>query len=130
MYDNRGKSEKSKKNLKVFKPGESGNPKGRPKGKSLTTILKEIMDRTIDVTDPISHEISKKTIAEVINLRMVAKAIDGNFWAVKECWDRMEGTARQTMDVTTRTGKYEEMAGLTDKEALEELKKRLIKNVD
>ncbi|KKM66559.1 hypothetical protein LCGC14_1479970 [marine sediment metagenome] len=39
-----GSNPKSQENLKPFKPGQSGNPKGRAKGKTLRQLLRDVAE--------------------------------------------------------------------------------------
>ncbi|GHT94202.1 hypothetical protein FACS1894141_0420 [Spirochaetia bacterium] len=76
-----------------FEPGQSGNPGGRPKrDTSLTGILrKELNKKGAD-------KVAKKT-------RIVGKLIElaeaGDIPALKYLWDRVDGKARETMEITT-----------------------------
>jgi len=83
-------SEKSLANLKPFKPGQSGNPKGRAKkSETITSILKDVL---------FSKDGSSKTPAELIAESMVelAKHNDkrGYVPIVKEILDRTEGKVK------------------------------------
>lgn len=74
-----------------FLPGTSGNPGGRPQTKILTGALIKTL--------------SKKT-GGGINYELVAKilvslALGGKIEAIKEIFDRVEGKAPQSIDVTT-----------------------------
>ena len=74
------------KNLKPWKPGQSGNPKGRPpKSICLTSLLKEEINK-INPKDR-----AKRTWAELIVLATIRLAIKGNATALKEVWDRIDG---------------------------------------
>ncbi len=81
-----------------FKPGQSGNPKGRPKGKSLTKILKELLQK--ETTIEIEGEKRTITNAELLSLKLMKKAIKGDdLAAIKEVFDRIEGKAKQSLEV-------------------------------
>jgi len=72
-------------NLKPFKPGQCGNPKGRPKGsKSLTGILRAYMDKELEIDDPIEKKRVKKRIGDIINLKLISNAIKGDDRAIKQ----------------------------------------------
>ncbi len=81
-------------NLKPFKPGQSGNPKGRPKSITLSEAYRKML-ATVDETDP-----EKRTRAEVLAEQMYAKAKTGDVSALREIADRVEGKPRQTLALT------------------------------
>ena len=75
-----------------FKPGQSGNPAGRAKGVvSITTRIKKLLEMELQVKDPVSNEACKKTVSEIIGLRLAKEAMSGNIKAVKIILDRTEG---------------------------------------
>jgi hypothetical protein len=100
-----GINERSIKNLKLFKKGESGNPKGAPKGKRWRTVLKELLEQRAIVPDKSVKEkklkaymdMYKKRIGrELTNRDAVAfsqfvKALEGNTQAFRALADREEG---------------------------------------
>jgi len=68
---------------KPFEKGKSGNPAGRPKkGMALTEILKEKIDAG--------------TLAD----KLIKMAESGDFQAIKYIYDRVDGTAVQTVNQT------------------------------
>ena len=89
-----------KKNLKSWKPGQSGNPKGRPVGTiSLTATIKEV------ASWPVPKELvanykrlfpnlpDNATCVQVLAVRCIIKALDvktGDIMA-KEIWERLDG---------------------------------------
>lgn len=82
-----------------FKPGVSGNPAGKPKGtRSISSIIREYLEAEIEVTDPITKTKGKKKISEVISLKMLQQAINGDMRAMQEILDRTEGKAAQRID--------------------------------
>jgi hypothetical protein len=87
--DGRGRFEGD--NPHAFKKGQSGNPAGRPK--SIT--LSEAYRRELAKVDPDDPE--RRTHAEVLAGRMVARAKTGDVQALKELADRVEGKPRQTV---------------------------------
>ncbi len=83
-----------------FKKGQVANPTGRPKGKSLTNILKKLLNDQYTIPDPNSLEAVDEngnpvTVvakgSELINLKLIAKAMDGNTKAIDMIYDRIEG---------------------------------------
>jgi hypothetical protein len=90
-------------NLKPFEKGQSGNPKGRPKGAiSSKTILSRFLSLVEKgVKNPVTGEFEDMTVAEVMNLSIIAKARKGDLSAYREILDRLEGKAQQSIDHTT-----------------------------
>jgi Family of unknown function (DUF5681) len=72
-----------------FKPGHTGNPKGRPKGSSLQRLLKDLLE----------FEAGGKSSGELIVEQLIKKACRGNLKAIEIVLDRIEGKARQRIDV-------------------------------
>jgi len=88
--DKRKKSRGNVKNLKMWKPGQSGNPKGRPKGaKSLNDLLRKIGDEKLEGTD--------LTKREAVMRKVYKLAYEGKPWAVQFIADRTEGKAVETV---------------------------------
>lgn len=81
-------------NLKPFKPGQSGNPKGRPKSITLSEAYRKML---AEVDEQDEH---KRTRAEVLAERMYTEAKTGNVQALREIADRVEGKARQTINLS------------------------------
>lgn len=100
--------EKKLANLKSWKPGECGNPNGRPKGKSIGTIYQELLD--IDMSsNPLTKSMAKQ-FPEIIKGRTTARMLaatatfrqilKGNIQALKEYNDRIEGKAKQQIEMS------------------------------
>ena len=82
-----------------FKPGQSGNPAGKKPGtKSITTLLKKILHVELDTTDPVTKEKCKKSISEIIGLRLASQAMSGNIKAIKIILDRVEGRVADSQE--------------------------------
>ena len=82
-------------NLKSWKPGQSGNPKGRPKkADCLTSLLKA----EIQKIDPEDKE--GRTHMELIVLATMRLAKAGNSVAFKELWDRLDGRVQDKLELT------------------------------
>ncbi len=88
-------ADKRLSNLKPFKPGQSGNPKGRPKSITLSEAYRKMLG-AVDEADP-----EKRTRAEVLAEQMYAKAKTGDVSALREIADRVEGKPRQTLALTS-----------------------------
>ena len=75
-----------------FEQGQSGNPDGRPKGSvSITTRIKKLLEMELDVKDPVTTKPCKKTVSEIIGLKLAKEAMTGNIKAIKIILDRVEG---------------------------------------
>jgi hypothetical protein len=79
-------------NLKPWKPGESGNPGGRPRTKLITAELERMLEQEAPTADG-------KTWAAVIAEALLKKARQGDVRAITELANRIEGKARQTVDL-------------------------------
>ena len=109
-------------NLKPFKPGESGNPKGRPKSVTLSEALRAQLGQVMPGED-------EQTYAEKIALVLCDEASKGNVGAAKEIADRTEGKPRQTLDVDMSLFDWRELAkahGLDTQDVIAEAE-RIIK---
>jgi hypothetical protein len=96
-------NKKSLDNMIPPKKGEIRNPNGRPKGSlnSKTILLKFLaLRKTIEnlFNDGASEEF---TLMELINLKQIANAMDGDLHAYREIMDRTEGKVTQQIDATT-----------------------------
>ena len=82
------KEQKKKKRDHLFKPGQSGNPKGRPKkGSAIADILNEIGEEKTNIG---KLEVTKK---RAVLIKVYQKAMKGESWAVHFIADRTEGKA-------------------------------------
>ncbi len=69
--------------------GTSGNPAGRPAGSgSIVTELRRLMQET---------DGSGENAAAVIAAQLVSLAKGGDLRAIKECFDRLDGSPRQSV---------------------------------
>ena len=92
---NRGRPE----NLKPWRKGQSGNPGGRPKKLPLTDELRKLL------AEVVPDDRQRRTFAEKIAEAVVKKAAKGNLQAVREIADRVEGKARQGIQIEGDDGK-------------------------
>src|SRR5215470_10568321 len=85
-----------------FKPGQSGNPAGKMPStmKGLTACLRHELAEASKTGIPAEVLMAKK---------LVALALRGNLLAIRECFDRIEGKARQAIDWTDRTSQIQEL---------------------
>ena len=90
----------NEQNLKHFKPGQSGNPKGRPKGiPNAKTRYKRLLELTQQKTNPVTGEIEEFTVAEQMDMKIFDKALKGDLQAYREIMDRLEGKPKITTDI-------------------------------
>ena len=72
-----------------WRDGVSGNPAGRPAG--VGSVVVELRRQIqIEGTDG-------RTPAEVIAERLIGLAIDGDLRAIKECFDRLDGSPKRSI---------------------------------
>lgn len=99
-------------NLKPFKPGVSGNPKGRPpKEHCLTDLLKEALEQ--------EHNKTGKTKKQMIIDKMYELANEGDVSILKYLFDRIDGKPLQQIE-TKILEEEADMSRYTDEE-LEQL---------
>jgi len=89
----------------LFKPGQSGNPKGKPKGaRHFSTLIKEAIQKVADGEDEPADRLIVK--------QLVDKAKQGDLQAIDRVLDRVDGKAEQTInldaEVTTNDGLTQE----------------------
>lgn len=93
---------KSIENLQPPKPGEIRNPKGRGKGvPNAKTRYQRILNLIEKVKNPVTGDIEDFTVAEIMDMKIMQKARNGDLAAYKEIMDRLEGKASQSVDVTS-----------------------------
>ena len=105
-----------------FKPGKSGNPNGRPKGvPNAKTRMARFLEMSINGKNPVTKEDEMFTVAELMDLKIIAKAMNGDLQAWEKINDRLEGRAKQT---TEHTGEFTQNINL-DNLTIEEKRKAL-----
>jgi hypothetical protein len=87
-------------NLIPAQKGEVRNPKGRGKGvpNSKTRLLK-LLELVTKVRNPVTGEEEEFSIAEQLDMKMIAKALKGDTKAYEIVIDRLEGKPKQTTDI-------------------------------
>lgn len=87
--------------LKDFKPGQSGNPAGRPKGTpNVATRMRRFLELEMTAKNPITKTEESFTVAELMDLQIISKAVKGDIMAWEKINDRLEGKASQKSDIT------------------------------
>jgi hypothetical protein len=87
-------------NLVHFKKGESGNPNGRPKGvQNSKTRLLRLLELVTKMKNPVTGEEEEFSLAEQLDMQVIAKARKGDLKAYEMILDRLEGRAKQTTDI-------------------------------
>lgn len=108
----RGLSSNSKKNLKPFKPGESGNPTGRAKGaldyKTRVSMAVDVLAQKY-VADYNSKHKKQINIEDVdiygdIFQQALNKARNGDIRAIIDFFDRLYGKAKTQVEVSGING--------------------------
>ena len=91
------------KNLIPPVKGEIRNPKGRGNSKNTKTILERFLNLTMEQKNPFTQELEKMSVLELMNLKQIANALEGDLQAFKEIVDRYEGKLSNKVetDVTT-----------------------------
>jgi hypothetical protein len=84
-----------------FKPGETGNPNGRPKRTALTDSLRAQLQEEMPNADG-------KTIADALARKLLSLALGGDLQAISLVFDRTEGKAPISLDVTAHTADWRE----------------------
>lgn len=85
----------------LFKPGQSGNPKGpKPGYKIFKYAFKDALEKmTLKIKDPSTGEVRIVTGLEAVVLAQVTKAASGDTPAATFIADRVDGKPKETMEV-------------------------------
>ena len=85
-----------------FKKGQSGNPAGIPKAR------RQLLDEAADMAAQVQHRLLEATVAmlrEHPEKEGVAELVTSDLRQImKELLDRAEGTAKQSLDLTSKDG--------------------------
>lgn len=95
--------------------GKSGNPNGRPKGsKSGSSVLRRMARQLVDPKTGLDA-------TQLISAKLIAAAMDGQPWAIKEYFDRVEGRPGVRVEENEEILDWREVAelhGLDENEVL------------
>lgn len=106
---------KGHENLIPPKKGEVRNPNGRPKGAlSTKTILLKYLSTEINGKNPFTGKTEEFTLAEVLNLKQIERAMNGDLASYKEIFDRAEGKITTHIDATTNGKELNSQQPLSD----------------
>lgn len=95
------------KNLKPFKPGQSGNPAGKPKGTLSSAEVSALMGKfckksRVELQAIIQDE--KSTMLEIMVASVMAKAAkDGDYARLAFLLDRSVGKVKEEIEQTVRS---------------------------
>jgi hypothetical protein len=108
-------------NLRPFKKGEpSANPLGRPPDKLLrpyTSRLKALSEETLPEDLRLALKLEPgATYADAVIKRLMTRALKGEQNAMREIMDRMEGTPKQTTEISTPADRTFNIRVVYDKE--------------
>jgi hypothetical protein len=85
-------------NLRPFRPGHTGNPKGRPKKGPLTTAITKHLGRRVppEIYDRLSEGAKvllgkRPTVAQLVGWMHVQQCLKGDAAALRELYNRVEG---------------------------------------
>ncbi len=92
---------KSLANLVPPEKGEIRNPKGRGNSKNTKTILEKFLNLEMQQKNPFTQEVEKMSVLELMNLKQIANALEGDLAAYKELINRHEGILTSKTDITS-----------------------------
>lgn len=84
-------------NLKPFKKGQSGNPKGRRKGqRDYRTLFWIALEHIAN-----NHDMTAEQVEEALHVAGITRAIKGDFFFHQEILNRVYGKPTEKMDITS-----------------------------
>ncbi len=98
-----------------WKKGESGNPAGKKPGTLATkTILKKFLSIKKNIQNPLTEEFEDMSIAEIMHLKQIANALQGDLASYKEIIDRVEGKSINRIEMDADVTQTTIMVGFSD----------------
>lgn len=89
----------NEKNLKSYKKGQSGNPKGRPKGsKNRSTIARYWLEVNQKLKNPLTGDSETMSQEDLMTLALIKKAREGDVNAYKALMDSGYGAPFQQIE--------------------------------
>ena len=93
-------------NLKMWKPGQSGNPSGRPKTRPISDAYLAVADLPLPEDWRLKLKLPKgATYRQAVALRQFHQAIKGIPQAAREIREAIEGKSSQRIELTGAGGK-------------------------
>tara|TARA_B100000287_G_scaffold7034_1_gene6868 strand:+ start:345 stop:680 length:336 start_codon:yes stop_codon:yes gene_type:complete len=87
-------------NLKSWKKGQSGNPKGRPKGaRNWSKVYMELLELESEIMNPITGKAQKVNQFEKTVIAQFKEAFKGNVTAQNQIIERVLGKNKETIDI-------------------------------
>ena len=91
---------KGHENIIPPKKGEVRNPKGRGKGHlNVKTRMLKLFKVVVEQQNPLTGNEEKFTVAEMLDMAIVGKALSGDVPAYREIMDRVEGKVTTSIEV-------------------------------
>ena len=88
----------SLRNLKPFKPGQSGNPNGRPKARLITERYAILAEIPIEETERKKLNLPEgATYADALVFAIFARAMKGDMAAIREIREALEGKTEKSL---------------------------------
>jgi hypothetical protein len=88
----------SLKNLKPFKPGQSGNPAGRPKTRPITERYANLAETPIEETERKKLNLPEgATYADALAFAIFERAMKGDIAAIREIREALEGKTERSL---------------------------------
>ena len=95
----------NEQNLKPYPKGVSGNPAGKPKGvQNSKTRLLRLLELVTKVRNPVTGEEEEFSIAEQLDMQIIATARKGDLKAYEIILDRLEGKPKQSTELEVSGG--------------------------
>lgn len=108
-------------NLKNFKKGQSGNPKGRPKGsRNRSTIAKYWLGIEQKIKNPLTKEDEQLSQEDQITLSQIQKAKEGDVASYRALMDSTYGSPVQQIEQTQENYDFTNLSKEDVKELLKE----------
>ena len=95
----------NEQNLIPAKKGEVRNPNGKPKGvQNSKTRLLRLLELVTKFRNPVTGEEEEFSIAEQLDMQIIAKARKGDLKAYEIILDRLEGKPKQSTELEVSGG--------------------------
>lgn len=108
-------------NLKSYKKGQSGNPKGRPKGsKNRSTIAKYWLEVEQKLKNPLTNELEIMSQEDLMTLAQIRKAREGDVASYRALMDSCYGAPVQQIEQTQENYDFTNLSKEDIKELLKE----------